>query len=225
MKPIPENVLSTIKEQGVIPLFYNDDAAVSIAVTDALYKAGIRTVEYTNRGSKAIENFKVLLRERNNKWQELLLGAGTIKTVEAAQQFIEAGADFIICPGIIPEVAKVVHDAGLLWVPGCMTSTEIIIAEQNGASLIKLFPGSLLGPSYVSALKDIFPTLMFMPTGGVDVSEENLSAWFKAGVAAVGLGSKVVSKEVLHSKNYAVIQQQAQEALLLIKKIKATINV
>ncbi len=221
MKTTAENIISIIKEQGVIPLFYHDDAEVSIEIVQALYIAGIRVVEYTNRGSKAINNFKALLNIRDKQWPELILSAGTIKTVDAAQQFIDAGADFIICPGVIPAVAKQVQEAGLLWVPGCMTATEIIIAEQHGAKLVKLFPGSLLGPSYVTAIKEIFPGLMFMPTGGVDVNEENMRAWFNAGVVAVGLGSKVISKGLMEKKDYAAIGHLAAKALMLAKKIKS----
>ncbi len=222
MKPTSNDIISIVKQQGVIPLFYHDDANESIAIVDALYNAGIRIVEYTNRGSKAVENFKALLSARKTKWPELFLSVGTIKTTEAAQQFIDAGADFIICPGVIPEVAALAHNAGLVWVPGCMTSTEIIIAEQHGAKLVKLFPGSLLGPSYVSAIKEIFPELMFMPTGGVDVNEENLSKWFNAGVVAVGLGSKVISKEFVNKKDYASIEALARKALDIVQKIKHT---
>jgi 2-dehydro-3-deoxyphosphogluconate aldolase/(4S)-4-hydroxy-2-oxoglutarate aldolase len=221
MKPTSNDIISIVKEQGVIPLFYHDDTNESIAIVDALYNAGIRVVEYTNRGSKALENFKALLSVRKAKWPELFLSVGTIKTQDAAQQFINAGADFIICPGVIPEVAKLAREAGLVWVPGCMTTTEIIIAEQQGAKLVKLFPGSLLGPSYVSAVKEIFPELMFMPTGGVDVNEDNLGKWFKAGVVAVGLGSKVISKELVLKKDYATIGALAKKALDIVQKIKA----
>ncbi|MEP6465968.1 MAG: bifunctional 4-hydroxy-2-oxoglutarate aldolase/2-dehydro-3-deoxy-phosphogluconate aldolase [Parafilimonas sp.] len=215
-----ENIISIIQEQGVIPLFYNDDEEVSIAIADALYNAGIRIVEYTNRGSNAVKNFEALTTLRDKQWPELILCAGTVKFLHEAKAFIHAGADFIICPGVIPDVAKVVHEAGLLWVPGCMSSTEIIIAEQNGAKLVKLFPGSLLGPAYLKAIKEIFPGLLFMPTGGVDITEENLSAWFKAGVVAVGLGSKLISKDVMLHKNYTAVNKLAAKALALIKKIK-----
>lgn len=215
-----ESILHKVKEQGVIPLFYHEHAAISIDVVNALYEAGIRVVEYTNRGVNALQNFKALLAERDRKWPGLLLSVGTIKTAESAQQFIEAGTDFIICPGVIPTVAKATQDAGVLWVPGCMTPTEIITAEQHGARLVKLFPGNLLGPSFVSAVKELFPGLLFMPTGGVEVSEENMGTWFKAGVCAVGLGSKVISKELLEKKDYAMITSLAVKALQIVQEIK-----
>ena len=215
-----EDIMNIIKEQGIIPLFYHDDVNVSIAVVNALYNAGIRVVEYTNRGSKSIDNFKALIETRDKQWADLILSVGTIKNIEAANQFINAGTDFIICPGIIADVAKTIQDAGLLWVPGCMTPSEIIVAEQHGAKLVKLFPGSLLGPSYVSAIKELFPGILFMPTGGVDTTEDNLRAWFKAGVCAVGMGSKLISKELLASKDYVAIESSAKKVLQLIKQIK-----
>ena len=215
-----EDIMNIIKEQGIIPLFYHDDVNVSIAVVNALYNAGIRVVEYTNRGSKSIDNFKALIETRDKQWADLILSVGTIKNIEAANQFINAGTDFIICPGIIADVAKTTQDAGLLWVPGCMTPSEIIVAEQHNAKLVKLFPGSLLGPSYVSSIKELFSGILFMPTGGVDTTEDNLRAWFKAGVCAVGMGSKLVSKELLASKDYAAIEFSAKKVLQLIKQIK-----
>jgi len=215
-----EQIINIIKEQGIIPLFYHDDVDVSIAVVNALYNAGIRVVEYTNRGSRSIDNFKAVIETRDKRWADLILSVGTIKNIEAANQFINAGTDFIICPGIIADVAKTIQDAGLLWVPGCMTPSEIIVAEQHGAKLVKLFPGSLLGPSYVSSIKELFSGILFMPTGGVDTTEDNLRAWFKAGVCAVGMGSKLISKELLASKDYVAIESSAKKVLQLIKQIK-----
>ena len=217
-------VLNLITEQSILPLFFHPDKYVSIEVLKALYKAGMRIVEYTNRGTNALENFIERRKLTDKELPGLQLGAGTIKNKIDAIEFINEGADFIVSPGMIEDVAAVAHTNNLLWVPGCMTATEIIRAEDAGATLVKLFPGSLLGPSYVTAVKEIFSELMFMPTGGVDVTEENMSAWFKAGVSAVGLGSKVISKEVLQSKHFDVVQQAAEKALLLVKKIKSEIN-
>jgi 2-dehydro-3-deoxyphosphogluconate aldolase/(4S)-4-hydroxy-2-oxoglutarate aldolase len=217
-------VLNLISEQSILPLFFHPDKYVSIEVLKALYKAGVRIVEYTNRGTNALENFLELRKFTDKQLPGLQLGAGTIKNKIDATEFINEGADFIVSPGMIEEVAAVTHTNNLLWIPGCMTATEIIRAEDAGATLVKLFPGSLLGPSYVTAVKEIFSELMFMPTGGVDVTEENMSAWFKAGVSAVGLGSKVISKEVLQNKQFDLVQQATEKALLLVKKIKSEIN-
>lgn len=203
-----------------MPLFYHDDADVCVSVIDALYKTGIKAVEFTNRGAFALTNFKKLSSLVTQRWQGLQLGVGTILNVVDANKFIDAGAAFVICPGAIPAVAEVVHQKGLLWIPGCMTATEVIIAKDNGATLVKIFPGSLVGPFYIKALKDIFPDMRFMPTGGVEVAEDNISAWFTAGVSAVGLGSKVISKEALAQKQYDTIETLVREALEIVKKIR-----
>lgn len=215
-----QEMILLIESQGILPLFYHDDIEVCIGVTDTLYKAGIKAVEFTNRGAYALDNFKQLKGLVNQRWQGLQLGIGTILHQKDAIAFVEAGAAFVVCPGVIPAVATVVHQANLLWVPGCMTATEIIVAKDKGAKLVKIFPGSLTGPSYINAIKEIFSDMLFMPTGGVEVSESSISAWFAAGVCAVGLGSKVISKEAMAAKNYSRIEELINEAMRIVKKVK-----
>lgn len=216
-----ESIISLIAQQGILPLFYHEDVEVCTGVIDALYRSGIRAVEFTNRGSHALTNFTILASLIQQRWQGLQLGIGTILHVADAQHFIQAGATFIVSPGVVPAVAKAIHEAGLLWVPGCLTPTEIILAKDNGAKLVKIFPGSLVGPSYITAIKEVFNDMLFMPTGGVDVNEANMSGWFIAGVCAVGLGSKVISKEALHTKNYERIEALINEALAIVKKVRS----
>lgn len=215
-----EGIIKRIAAQGVLPLYFHPDADVSVEVLKALYTAGIRAVEYTNRGEAALDNFKLLKETRDRELPELLLGIGTIKRKKEAKAFIKAGADFIIAPGIIEEVAETVHKEGMVWIPGCMTTTEIIRAEDAGAKLVKLFPGNLLGPAFVSAIKELFPDLLFMPTGGVEVSKENLTGWFKAGVAAVGMGSKLITKEILEKKDYEQLINKTREAIALVQEVR-----
>jgi 2-dehydro-3-deoxyphosphogluconate aldolase/(4S)-4-hydroxy-2-oxoglutarate aldolase len=204
----------------MLPLWFHKDATVSIEVLKALYAAGIKAVEYTNRGVEAVENFKALRKVVNESMPGMLLGIGTVKTVEDAQKFISAGADFIISPVVFPPVAKVVQDAGLLWIPGCLTPTEVFTAEMNGAKMVKIFPGSVVGPSYIAAIKELFPGLLFMPTGGVDTTAENIKEWFDAGVVAVGMGSKLISKSVLQNKEYDKLTQQTKGVLEILNNIK-----
>src|SRR5689334_1544146 len=194
-----QDILNQIQQQKMLPLWFHKDATVSVEVLKALYAAGIKAVEYTNRGAEAVENFKALRKVVNESMPGMLLGIGTVKTVEDAQKFISAGADFIISPVVFPPVAKLVQDAGLLWIPGCLTPTEVFTAEMNGAKMVKIFPGSVVGPSYIAAIKELFPGLLFMPTGGVDTTAENIKEWFDAGVVAVGMGSKMISKSVLQN--------------------------
>ncbi|HUZ59033.1 MAG TPA: bifunctional 4-hydroxy-2-oxoglutarate aldolase/2-dehydro-3-deoxy-phosphogluconate aldolase [Hanamia sp.] len=214
------HLLKLIPEQGILPLYFYKDTEVSLQVLKALYRAGIRTVEYTNRGEAALQNFKKMRELCDAELSGMYLGIGTIKNGEMAQAYIDAGADFIICPGLVEDVAKVADHNNMLWVPGCMTPTEIIHAETLGAKMIKLFPGNILGHEFMSSIKTLFPDLMFMPTGGVDLNRENIAAWLKAGVCAVGMGSKLISKELLEQKNYSKIEEHAKEALDILKSLR-----
>lgn len=215
-----ETLLKLIPEQGILPLYFHKDAEVSREVLKVLYKAGIRSVEYTNRGAAALNNFKELRRLCDTELKGMFIGIGTIKTAEAARQYIAEGADFLISPGLVDEVIDVADKHQMLYAPGCMTPTEIIRAENRGIQIIKLFPGNMLGPKYVNDIKAVFPDLLFMPTGGVDLNEENIAAWFKAGVCAVGMGSKLISKDLLELKNYSRIEALTLQALEIIKKVR-----
>ena len=196
-----ETILKKITDQAILPLYFDADETVSLEVLKALYAAGIRLVEYTNRGEAALNNFTKMVALRNSEMPDLLLGIGTIKNAQMATTYIEAGADFIICPGLVEEVVEVADKHDMLWIPGCMTPSEIIRAENLGAKMIKLFPGDILGPKFMAGIKSLFPNLIFMPTGGVSLDKDNVEAWFKAGVSAVGMGSKLVSKQLLQEKN------------------------
>lgn len=215
-----ETIFNLIPQQGILPLYFNKDTEVSIEILRALYKAGVKSVEYTNRGQAALDNFKQMKKVCEAEMKDMYLGVGTIKNGEMAQQFIDAGADYIICPGLVESVAAVADKNNMLWVPGCMTPSEIIKAETLGAKLIKLFPGNLLGPEFMSGIKELFQELKFMPTGGVDTTKENLGAWFKSGVCAVGMGSKLISKNLMEAKDYATIEKMTIEVIETIKGIR-----
>jgi 2-dehydro-3-deoxyphosphogluconate aldolase/(4S)-4-hydroxy-2-oxoglutarate aldolase len=215
-----QKVSDAIVKQGILPLYYNADEQVCIDILRSIYKAGIRAVEYTNRGEAALHNFKKMVEVKNAEMPDLLLGIGTIKNLEQAGNFLNAGADFFISPGFVPEVAQFLIFRGLFYSPGCMTPTEIITAENGGVKFIKLFPGNMLGPDFLSGIKDIFPKLLFMPTGGVDTTKENIEGWFKAGVSAVGMGSKLISKQLMADKDYATIETETKAVLSLIQSIK-----
>jgi Entner-Doudoroff aldolase len=218
--PTKQAVTDLIVQQGILPLYFNADESVSVKVLQAIHRAGIRAVEYTNRGEAALKNFKKLVEIRNNEMPGLMLGVGTIKNLEQAQNYINAGADFLVSPGLVAEVAAYANTKDIFYAPGCMTPTEIIAAENMGIKFIKLFPGNLLGPAFLSSIKDIFPKLLFMPTGGVDTTKENIEGWFKAGVSAVGMGSKLISKKLMEEKDYSTIEKLAKEVLELIATTK-----
>ena len=215
-----EVLLQLIPQQGMLPLYFNKDTQTSIELLKTLYSAGIRTVEYTNRGEAALANFIAMKKVCETELKDMYLGVGTIKNGAMAQTFIDAGCDYIICPGLVESVAAVADANNMLWVPGCMTPSEIIAAENLGAKMIKLFPGNIIGMAFMSAVKELFPGLLFMPTGGVDVTKENIGAWFKSGVCAVGMGSKLVSKEVMANKQYKVLIEETKKVMAIIKDYK-----
>lgn len=213
-------ISDAIVGQGILPLYFNPDETVSVDILRAIYKAGIKAVEYTNRGEAALSNFKAMVAVRNAEMPELLLGVGTIKNLQQANDYMAAGADFMVSPGFVAEVAKYAIDNDIFYAPGCMTPSEIIAAENAGVKFIKLFPGNILGTEFLSSIKEIFPKLLFMPTGGVDTSRESIESWFKAGVCAVGMGSKLISKKLMETKDYGAIETSTREVLALIQSIK-----
>ncbi len=213
-------VLDAIISQGTLPLFFYHDADVSIEITRTLYKAGVRVFEYTNRGEAALANFKLLKKTQLDEMPDLHLGIGTIKSVEEARAFLAAGADFIVSPIVNPEVGKLTAGHELLWIPGCMTPTEIYTAQQHNAALIKIFPANILGPEYISSIRDLFAGQLFIPTGGVDLNIDNISTWFRAGVCAVGMGSKLISKNVLDNRLYDQLHNDTVKLLEMVQMCK-----
>ena len=198
-----EEILQAIIRQGVLPLYFHPEAEVSIQIMKSLYAAGIRVIEYTNRGKTALENLKKLKQSIKKDCKGMILALGTVTDGDTAERALEAGADFLISPGFVKEVLAVSRRHQVLWIPGCMTPTELIRASQADVRLVKLFPGNLLGPEFVLSVKEIFPDLLFMPTGGVEPRTDNLTAWFHAGVSAVGMGSKLLTKSVIEKREFA----------------------
>lgn len=215
-----QNTLDTILKQGILPLYFNTDEIISLAILRALYKAGIKAVEYTNRGPEAIANFKRMIIIRDLEMPGMLLGIGTIKNIEQAKQYYEIGADFFISPGFVPEVSQFLKSKERLYCPGCMTPTEIITAENAGIKFIKLFPGNILSPKFMSNIKDIFPAIYFMTTGGVDTTHTSINSWFSAGVSAVGLGSKLITQERTDNGDYDGIESETRKVLQIVQIIQ-----
>ena len=215
-----QQISDAIVKQGMLPLYFNSSEEVSLDVLKAIYRAGVKAVEYTNRGDAALANFKRMVVLRNAEMPGLLLGVGTIKNMQHAKDYMAAGADFLVSPGFVPDVAAYCVSNDIFYAPGCMTPSEIIAAENAGIKFIKLFPGNMLGPEFLTTIKDIFPKLLFMPTGGVDTTKENIEGWFKAGVCAVGMGSKLISKKLMEAKDYGTIETETKKVLELIGSIK-----
>ena len=219
-----EEILNLIVTQGILPLYFYDDANVSIDILMTLYQSGIRTIEYADRGAKALGNFKKLREVCDRELPEMYLGIGTIKNSDSAKAYIDAGTDFIVCPGVIQAVGETALNYDVLWIPGCMTPSEIIHVESMGAQLIKLFPGNTLGIKYIDAIKAIFPNILFMPTGGIEMDEENMRKWFNAGVCALG-GSKLITKSILELRKYDELMNSTINTLKLIQAIRDEINI
>lgn len=209
-------LVKAIQSQGVLPLYFHPDAEVSVQVLKALYNAGIRLVEYTNRGPEALANFKILRQHCDTDLDGMSLAIGTVKNRAEAEKFIEERADLLICPGLAEDVIQTAQEHDILCIPGCMTASEIMRAENAGIGMVKLFPGNLLGPEYVKAIRPIFPHLQFMPTGGVELDEQNIRNWFASGVCAVGLGSKLIDDSILARRDYAAVEVLAKKALAIV---------
>ncbi len=219
MKFSKSEITAAMEATGMIPVFNHSDIEVAKSVVDSSYNAGVRVFEFTNRGANSLEVFKAL-KEYAKQYEDLILGIGTIFTPAEAEQFLDAGADFIVSPALIPNIGAFCNNKEVLWVPGCGTVTEIYNAKEMGAEVVKAFPGNVLGASFVSAVKAVMPDLKIMPTGGVEPTEDNLSKWFGAGVVCVGMGSQLFKKEWIKNKDFAPLEKQIGETLALIQSIK-----
>ena len=213
------DMLKAMSETGMIPVFNHVDIEVAKGVLDASYKAGIRVFEFTNRATNSLEVFKALYAYAG-KYPDMVMGIGTIFTTEDANAFIEAGADFIVSPALIPELAVFCNSKDVLWIPGCATMSEIFQAKKLGATLVKAFPGNVVGSAFVSAAKSVYPELHIMPTGGVEPTEENLKEWFDAGVYCVGMGSQLFKKDWIKNQQYDLLENKIADTLHVIKSIR-----
>jgi 2-dehydro-3-deoxyphosphogluconate aldolase / (4S)-4-hydroxy-2-oxoglutarate aldolase len=216
-----EKIIQAIVQQGMLPLYFHPDETRSFEVLDALYASGIRVVEYTNRGKQALKNFRSLKKTCSKQFPDLILGLGTVLDSKTALKALEHGADFLVSPGYIHELASLTEDKNLLWIPGCMTPSELMQAQNCGLGLVKLFPANTLGPGFVSSVKEVFPDLLFMPTGGVDSG--NMEAWFMAGVSAVGMGSSLISRSLMKNKDFEMIKTNTRALIKQIAAIRASL--
>ena len=215
------HVYQTLQAVPLVPLFYHADLAVCQNVLKACYAAGVRLFEITNRGDFAHELFGNIVKTAAENYPDMVLGAGTIVEPATAALYLQMGADFIVSPSFNAEVAKVCNRRKIAYMPGCATLTEISTAEEWGVEVVKLFPGDALGPSFVKALKGPMPQTNVLITGGVEPTEASLSAWFGAGATAVGIGSHLLTKEILNSKDWPALEQRVAEAMAIIRKIKS----
>lgn len=217
-----QEVNQLISHHGLLPLFNPDNLEVCKDVIRSAYQGGVRLFECTNRSANALSIFQALIPWALREMPDLLIGAGTIMDKEAARNFHEAGAQFIVSPVITPEVADYCAQNNLLWCPGAGSLNEIIHAHQLGADIVKIFPANFLGgPGFVKAIKAPCPWIRVMPTGGVEPSEENLRAWFDAGVISVGIGSQLFTQKILAARDFDSLTALTRKVVQTIKSIKA----
>jgi|TARA_R100000479_G_C6383760_1_gene202178 2-dehydro-3-deoxyphosphogluconate aldolase/(4S)-4-hydroxy-2-oxoglutarate aldolase len=209
-----------MEETGLVPLFYHKDLDTCKKVLTACYKGGARILEFTNRGDFAHEVFGELNKFAEKELPEMILGVGSVTDAGTASLYMQLGANFVVTPVLREDIAVVCNRRKLLWSPGCGSLTEIARAEELGAEIIKVFPGSQLGPGFVKAIKGPCPWTSIMPTGGVSASKENLEGWFNAGVTCVGMGSKLVTKEFLSNKDFSGLEKHVSSTLELINSIR-----
>ena len=214
-------VLDAIVSTGMVPVYYNKDVEIAKQVVKACYEGGVRAFEFTNRGDFAHEVFAELIKFATKECPELVLGVGSIVDAGTASLYLQLGANFVVGPLFNPEIAKVCNRRLVPYTPGCGSVSEIGFAQEVGYDLCKIFPaGNVGGPSFVKNIKAPMPWSMIMATGAVEPTEENLSAWFKAGVTCVGMGSKLFPKEMIAAGNWEAISTLCRDALATIKKYR-----
>ena len=214
-------VLDAIVSTGMVPVYYNKDVEIAKQVVKACYEGGVRAFEFTNRGDFAHEVFAELIKFATKECPELVLGVGSIVDAGTASLYLQLGANFVVGPLFNPEIAKVCNRRLVPYTPGCGSVSEIGFAQEAGCDLCKIFPaGNVGGPSFVKNIKAPMPWSMIMATGAVEPTEENLSAWFKAGVTCVGMGSKLFPKEMIAAGNWEAISTLCRDALATIKKYR-----
>ena len=214
-------VLDAIVSTGMVPVYYNKDVEIAKQVVKACYEGGVRAFEFTNRGDFAHEVFAELIKFAAKECPDLVLGVGSIVDAGTASLYLQLGANIIVGPLFNPEIAKVCNRRLVPYTPGCGSVSEIGFAQEVGCDLCKIFPaGNVGGPSFVKNIKAPMPWSMIMATGAVEPTEENLSAWFKAGVTCVGMGSKLFPKEMIAAGNWEAISTLCRDALATIKKYR-----
>jgi 2-dehydro-3-deoxyphosphogluconate aldolase/(4S)-4-hydroxy-2-oxoglutarate aldolase len=216
------DVINTLLDIGLVPLFYNGDVETSIELASACSRGRARVIEFTNRGEMAYPVFTELVKHFTQTDPDLILGVGSIIDAPTAALYLAAGANFIVGPSLNPEISRLCNRRKILYMPGCGTENEIVAAEELGAEICKIFPGSSAGgPGFIKAVLAPSPWHRLMPTGGVDATETSISEWIKAGAAAVGMGSKLITKQAVNDKDYDGIAKKTSDCIGWIKAARA----
>lgn len=215
-----EEILQIASIQGLLPPFNHSDEKRSREILQAAYAGGLRIIEYTNRSPNALDVFESLARFARKQLPGLVLGVGTIMNSKQAKQFHKAGAQFIVAPTLQLEVGAYCSKKELFWCPGAGTATEVVQAHEWGASLVKIFPAEVLGPTFIKALKGPCPWTRMMPSGGVTLEPANLLAWFQSGAECVAIGTQLFSTEIMEEGRMELLEERIHTTLLTIKSIR-----
>jgi len=216
------DVLNKMVELGVVPVFYNGDVEVAKQIVAACSRGGAKVVEFTNRGDFAYQVFGGLVQHFEQADPEVILGVGSVCDPGTAALYINNGANFVVGPVTNPDVAKICNRRKIAYSPGCGSASEISYAEELGVEIVKVFPGTQVGgPAFVKAVLGPNPWTRIMPTGGVDATRESTEAWFRAGVACVGIGSKLISKEQVARGDFDGIAAKVAQVLTWIREVRA----
>lgn len=214
--------LTVMKRTGLIPVFYNSDIEVVKKIAAACLKGGAKAIEFTNRGDRAVNVFTQLAEYRDAECAELVLGVGSVCDAGTATTYINAGADFVVGPMLDEDVAKACNSRKIPYSPGCGTVTEIHKAHTLGVEICKIFPGAQVGgPAFVKSVKGPMPWTEIMPTGGVAPTKESLTEWFQAGIVCAGMGSKLITKEIIRNEDFEGLEKKIAEVLQLIRDIRS----
>ena len=214
-------VLNAMFDQGIIPVFYHPDVQVCKDVIQACANGGAKCIEFTNRGDFAPMVFSELSQYFAKADPSVILGVGSIVDAPTAALYIASAARFVVGPLLNAEVAKLCNRRKVPYSPGCGSASEINYAEELGCEIVKVFPGgSVGGPEFIKAVLGPCPWTRIMPTGGVDATEESLRKWFGAGVVCVGIGSNLITKELLDKKDYKGIENKVRETINLVRSIR-----
>jgi len=214
-------VLNTVMELGLVPIFYNPDPEVSKRIVAACKVGGARVVEFTNRGDFAFQVFTTLAQHVAAAEPDVILGVGSVMDAPTAAMYISAGTNFVVSPVLNPEVARLCNRRKIAHMPGCGSASEISQAEELGVEIVKVFPGAAVGgPGFVKAMLGPCPWTSIMPTGGVDATEESIRTWFEAGAACVGMGSKLITKQLVAAGDFDAISKKVTQVLAWIREVR-----
>jgi 2-dehydro-3-deoxyphosphogluconate aldolase/(4S)-4-hydroxy-2-oxoglutarate aldolase len=222
VKFLRNEVIARILDIGLIPTFYEDDVEVAKKVILACAEGGAKVVEFTNRGMQAYQKFSELIKWRNKELPEIVLGAGTVIEPSVASLYINCGADFIVSPTFNKWVARICNKYKILYIPGCCTPTEITLAEEMGAEIVKVFPADVVGAQFIKDVLGPMPWSKLMPSGGVEPTRESITKWIKAGASALNIGSNLIRKDLVKEGRFDEIKRMVENCLVWIKEARAS---